>query len=87
MSDGDPAESGQTQERPENQEKGKRWPRIVSVILLVVGFILVPLSAVAIWTHNQLTNTDRYVETVSPLADNEDIQQTVANVVVKAIFT
>jgi len=87
VSDGDPAESGQTQERPENQEKGKRWPRIVSVILLVVGFILVPLSAVAIWTHNQLTNTDRYVETVSPLADNEDIQQTVANVVVKAIFT
>jgi len=66
--------------------KGKRWQRITSVVLLVVGFILVPLSAVAIWTHNQLTNTDRYVETVAPLADNTDIQQTVANVVVSAIF-
>ena len=67
-------------------DKGKRWQRIASVVLLVLGFILVPLSAVAIWTHNQLTNTDRYVETVSPLADNEDVQQTVAAVAVNAIF-
>ncbi len=28
-------------------DKGKRWQRIVSVVLLVLGFILVPLSAVA----------------------------------------
>ncbi len=68
-------------------DKGKRWQRIVSVVLLVLGFILVPLSAVAIWTHNQLTNTDRYVETVSPLAENADVQQAVATAVVNAIFT
>jgi hypothetical protein len=68
-------------------DKGKRWQRIVSVVLLVLGFILVPLSAVAIWTHNQLTNTDRYVETVSPLAENADVQQVVAAAVVNAIFT
>jgi hypothetical protein len=65
---------------------GKRWQRITSVVLLVIGFILVPLSAIAIWTHNQLTNTDRYVETVSPLADNTDIQQTVATAVVNGLF-
>jgi hypothetical protein len=68
-------------------DKGKRWQRIVSVVLLVLGFILVPLSAVAIWTHNQLTNTDRYVDTVSPLAENADVQQAVATAVVNAIFT
>jgi hypothetical protein len=88
--DGEPAASTATPETVDARgkpAKGKRWPRIVSVILLVVGFLLVPLSAVAIWSHNQLTNTDRYVETVSPLAENEDIQQTVANVVVNAIFT
>ncbi len=72
---------------PATPDKGKRWQRITSVVLLVLGFILVPLSAVAIWTHNQLTNTDRYVETVSPLAENADIQQTVAAAVVNAIFT
>ena len=45
-----------------------------------------PLSGVAIWSHNQLTNTDRYVETVSPLAGNKDIQQAVATRVVNALF-
>jgi hypothetical protein len=66
--------------------KGKRWARILSVVLLVLGFLLVPLSAIAIWTHNQLTNTDRYVDTVAPLADNQDIQQAVATRVVQALF-
>jgi cytochrome b561 len=64
----------------------KRWQKVVSVVLLVIGFILVPISGIAIWSHNQLTNTDRYVETVSPLADNTDIQQAVATVVVNSLF-
>jgi len=46
----------------------------------------VPLSAIGIWSHNQLTNTDRYVDTVSPLAENKDIQQAVARRVVNALF-
>jgi hypothetical protein len=45
-----------------------------------------PLSAIAIWTHNQVTNTDRYVDTVSPLASNKDIQQVVATRTVTALF-
>jgi hypothetical protein len=83
----DPTESSPTapSDGP-RRANAKRWQRIVSVVLLVLGFILVPLSAVAIWTHNQLTNTDRYVETISPLASNEDIQQTVAALVVNALF-
>lgn len=64
----------------------KRWQKILSVVLLVIGFILVPLSGIAIWSHNQLTNTDRYVETVSPLAGNKDIQEAVATRVVNALF-
>lgn len=66
--------------------KPKRWKKVVSIILLVLGFILVPLSAVAIWTHNQVTNTDRYVDTVSPLAGNQDIQEVVATRAVNALF-
>jgi hypothetical protein len=66
--------------------KGKKWQRVISVVLLVLGFLLVPLSAIAIWTHNQITNTDRYVDTVSPLASNQDIQEVVATRVVTALF-
>jgi cytochrome b561 len=65
----------------------KRWQKVVSVVLLVIGFILVPISGIAIWSHNQLTNTDRYVSTVAPLADNQDIQQAVAARVVNALFS
>ena len=71
---------------PTGPKTTRRWQKIVSVVLLVVGFILVPLSAIAIWSHNQLTNTDRYVETVSPLASNPAIQQSVATTVVDALF-
>jgi len=66
--------------------KTPRWRRIVAVVLLVVGFILVPLSAVAIWSRNQLLNTDRYVNTVSPLAGNAAIQSAVSTAAVRALF-
>ncbi|MDQ1432303.1 MAG: hypothetical protein QOF40_2905, partial [Actinomycetota bacterium] len=72
---------------PPESKPTKRWQKVVSVVLLVIGFILVPLSGIAIWSHNQLTNTDRYVETVSPLAENKDIQQAVASRVVTALFS
>ena len=64
-----------------------RWQRALAVVLLVIGFVLVPLSAVSIWSRNQLLNTDRYVSTVSPLADNADIQKVVATNAVDALFS
>jgi hypothetical protein len=81
-----PAPVESTGASPAGPRRAKRWQKIVSVVLLVFGFILVPLSAVAIWTHNQLTNTDRYVDTVAPLAENQQIQQAIAKVVVNALF-
>jgi hypothetical protein len=75
-----------TEPAPAEPRRAKRWQKVTSVVLLVVGFILVPISGIAIWAHNQLTNTDRYVETVSPLAGNKDIQAAVATRVVNALF-
>ena len=78
MNDNDTTD-GSTATAPASTSSGpretKRWQKITSVVLLVIGFILVPLSGIAIWSHNQLTNTDRYVETVGPLASNQDIQE------------
>ncbi len=64
-----------------------RWKRVLAVVLLVIGFVLVPLSAISIWSRNQLLNTDRYVSTVAPLADNADIQAAVATKAVDALFS
>ena len=44
----------------------QRWRTIVATLLIVIGCVLAPLSVAAVWTRNQVTNTDRYVATVSP---------------------
>jgi hypothetical protein len=58
----------------------KHWIRGTAVgVLLALGFLLVPSTLTALWTHNQLMNTNRYVQMVGPLADNPDVQQAVAD--------
>lgn len=57
------------------------------VVLLVLGFLLVPVAGIAVWTRNTLLSTDRYVETVAPLADSPAVIDDVAQAVTTAIFT
>jgi len=57
----------------------QRWRTIVAAVCIVVACLLAPLSVVAVWTRNQVTNTDRYVATVSPLASDPAIQDAVAD--------
>jgi hypothetical protein len=63
-----------------------RWRRIVAVVLLVVGVILVPVSLSAIWVRNTLLDTDQYVDTIGPLAENSEIQQGLADRITTALF-
>jgi hypothetical protein len=55
--------------------------------MIVVACVLAPLSVVAIWTRNQVTNTDRYVATVAPLADDPAIQNAIADQITAQVFT
>ena len=59
----------------------------LAVALIVVGCMLAPLAGVAVWARNQVTNTDRYVRTVAPLASDPAIQQAVADQITSQIFT
>jgi hypothetical protein len=65
----------------------QRWRTIVAVVLIVVGCVLAPLAGVAVWARNQVTNTDRYVRTVAPLASDPAIQQAVADQITAQVFT
>ena len=38
--------------------------------LVVLSCILAPLSVISIWTRNQILDTSRYVDNVTPLASN-----------------
>jgi hypothetical protein len=51
---------------------------IISIALLVVTMVATPLFIVAIWVNTQIKDTDRYVSTVAPLADDPAVQQYVA---------
>jgi ferric-dicitrate binding protein FerR (iron transport regulator) len=44
---------------PERPPGRQRWRTAVASLLIVVGCVLAPLSAVAVWTRNQVTDTDR----------------------------
>jgi hypothetical protein len=65
----------------------RRWRTILATLLIVRACVLAPLSVVAIWTRNQVTNTDRYVATVSPLASDPAIQNAIADQITAQVFT
>jgi len=65
----------------------QRWRTIVATLLIVVACVLAPLSVVAIWTRNQVTDTDRYVATVTPLASDPAIQNAIADQITAQVFT
>jgi hypothetical protein len=64
----------------------RRWRTIVASLLIVVACVLAPLSVVAVWTRNQVTDTDRYVATVSPLASDPAIQAAIADQITAQVF-
>lgn len=47
----------------------------VSMLCVVLGAILLPFAVIARWTASTVLDTDAYVETVTPLAQNEDVQE------------
>ena len=73
--------------RPAAAGGRQRWRTVVATLCIVVACVLAPLSVVAIWTRNQVTDTDRYVATVSPLASDPAIQNAVADQITAQVFT
>ncbi len=63
------------QQRPTGGKRALNIVRVIAVVLLMtIGALLVIVSVPAIWGRNLLLNTDRYVQTMSPLASNAGVQ-------------
>ncbi|MFZ3597684.1 hypothetical protein [Streptomyces sp. BH104] len=65
------------------RHRGRSFP---AVVLIVIGCVLAPLGIVASWAADTVGDTDRYVDTVAPLASDPDIQKAVANRATDAIM-
>jgi hypothetical protein len=50
------------------------WRGPVATVLIVLGCILAPVSVLAVWTANQVSDTNRYVENVAPLIHEPAVQ-------------
>jgi hypothetical protein len=59
---------------------------VVATLLIVIACIMAPLAGVAVWSKNLITNTDRYVTTVAPLARDPAIQAAVSDKITAEIF-
>jgi hypothetical protein len=71
---------------PPGRPPRQRWRTVVATVLIVLACVLAPLSAVAVWTRNQVTNTDRYVATVAPLANDPAIQTAITDQITAQVF-
>lgn len=77
----------------EQENAGLRAPRrrprvvgVVAVVALVLAVLLAPVAALGTWARLQLVDTDRFVATFAPLAEDPDVQDFVADQVNAAIL-
>src|SRR5215217_5767091 len=63
-----------------------RWRSLFAVILIVLGCVLAPVAGIAAWTNNQVSNTDRFVRSISPLIEDPDVQNRITDRVTDTIF-
>ena len=80
--DGDGARPG-----PAKPPRPRTWPRTtVGYVLIALAALLAPLSVVAVWARSQVSDTERYVQTVAPLASDPAVQAAVTTNITNVVF-
>ncbi|MEV4557093.1 hypothetical protein AB0K51_08855 [Kitasatospora sp. NPDC049285] len=57
-----------------------------AVVLILLAAVLTPLAVVASWSKAQVTDTDRFVATMAPLASDPAVQGALANRITDAVM-
>ena len=65
--------------------RSARRRAITSIVFVVLGALLLPMAAATVWTRNQLLDTDRYVRTVAPLAEDPVVTSALSARVTSAV--
>jgi len=81
-----------TRPQPEGASGGKAgrrhrpgWRGPVATLLIAVGCILAPVSVLAVWTANQVSDTNRYVQNVAPLIHEPAVQSALTDKITNEI--
>ena len=67
--------------------KRRRVRRVLTPILVVLSIITVTVTVPAAWGARTVLNTDRYVATVAPLADDPAVQASIATKLTDQVFS
>lgn len=71
---------------PEKRGRGSVWWAVSSAVLITLACVLAPLSVASVWASSELSDTEQYVETVAPLADDPAVQDALAAEITTTIF-
>jgi hypothetical protein len=63
------------------------WRAPVAIVLIVLGCVLAPVSVLAVWTANQVSDTNRYVQNVAPLIHEPSVQSALTDKISTQINT
>ena len=61
------------------------WRGPVAIVLIVLGCVLAPISVVAVWGANQVSNTDRYLANVAPLISEPAVRNALTDRISTAV--
>jgi hypothetical protein len=65
---------------------GRRWRRLLVVVLAVLSCLSILVSTVGVWAHRTLLNTDSWVNAVAPLASNPAVTSAVSKEVTAQVL-
>lgn len=72
---------------PARKRRRLGWRSPLATLLIVVGCLFAPLSVLAVWTANQVSDTTRYVANVAPLVHEPAIQNALSDKITTQITT
>ena len=70
---------------PPPRRRRKVGRSAAAVVLILIGALLAPVAVVGSWARGLVVDTDRYVETVAPIASDPLVQSAVSNRVTTAV--
>src|SRR6266516_116296 len=82
------AEVAEPRGRPRQARRHRfSWRTPVASLLIILGCVLAPVSVVAVWTANQVSDTSKYVANVAPLIKDPAIHNALTNKLTTEIVT
>ncbi len=71
---------------PSRAPRDSRWRALGSVVLIIAACLVAPVSVTSVWASSVLSDTDRYVQTVAPVAEDPGVQAAITDAVTAAIM-